>query len=526
MMNDEKQMSFMEKLVAEQLEKKRNTTMHDFYDNVAFHSSREECHRLREIEKNKEEYPPLPNLMQDLFYQFFKYNPQFYDDDKIEPECLPNKEIIKKAMKNENWRKMREMTKLDEANSIIATLFFSEHIIEEMKKRDEKFMKEMEKLKEKKEELINKIKEYTQAGSNEAKNSIEQEIESLKTEIFVNAKKASNMVSQFSVSATIKKATEKMKDFFDSANAISWGNETKELSFSDPREKIKLANFFMKNENFAKIIKEIGRLKNILVETRRQKIKHGTDEIYSVETGAEIRKVLPAELVRLKNPVLKKDFMKKLANRELLQYQLQSKEKKGKGNMIVCLDMSGSMSGHINTVLPVLHPEKPTLQVVPPPIGESVSKSVYAKALALAALEIAIRENRTYHLMFFETHVRNMKTFSKNNRPTVDDILEIASYEYGGGTNFERPLKEAMKIMDKKTDILLITDGECDVSENFLLNFNTEKKNLGARVISLQVGTCDTKPLEKFSDVVYNYTHFIETSKKVFESLLEERGGK
>ena len=64
------------------------------------------------------------------------------------------------------------------------------------------------------------------------------------------------------------------------------------------------------------------------------------------------------------------------------------------------------------------------------------------------------------------------------------------------------------------------------MSENFLLNFNTEKKNLDARVISLQVGTCDTKPLEKFSDVVYNYTHFIETSKKVFESLLEERGEK
>ena len=499
-MNDEKQMSFMEKLVAEQLEKKRNTTMHDFYDNVAFHSSREECHRLREIEKNKEEYPPLPNLMQDLFYQFFKYNPQFYDDGEIEPECLPNKEIIKKAMKNENWRKMREMTKLDEANSIIATLFFSEHIIEEMKKRDEKFMKEMEKLKEKKEELINKIKEHTQAESEEAKNNIEQEIESLKTEIFLNAKKTSNMISQVSVSATIKRATEKMKDFFDSANAISWGSETKELSFSDPREKIKLANFFMKNENFAKIIKEIGRLKNILVETRRQKIKHGTSEIYSIGTGRDLGRILPCEVLKMRHPVLKKDFYKRFLDGSLLEYSLRSKEKMGKGNIIVCLDCSGSMSSKLY---------------------DEISRELYAKALALAILELAVRDNRNYHLIMFEATIKQEYKFGKDKKPDVNDIISIANTTYTGGTNFDAPLEKALSSINEEGDIVFITDGECKVGDDFLKKFNEVKEKLNFQVVSLQVGNSSTKYLEDFSDDVINFTKFIETSKSVFSALVK-----
>ena len=501
---------YIEKLLAEQLKMEKNTTEHDYYDNVTFTNSKKDCEKLQEIEKQKKDYPPLPELMEDIFYHFFKYKPKFFDDEKIDARYLPNKQIIQKAMRNENWKKMREITKLDEANAVIATSFFSENLLKEIKKRDTKFMNEISKMAEQHKELIKKINEYGHADDKK-KEQIEKEIKQKQQDIKNISKNASNSISQISCTMAIKKATASMKDFFESVNAIVWGSELGELSFSNPRDKIALANFFIKNEKFAKLVKELGRLKNILVETRRERVKYGTDEIYHVEMGNELKRILPAELVKIKHPVLKRDFYKKLVNKELLQYQLRSKNKQGKGAIIACVDVSGSMCGK----LPVSDKNVPV----------GVTRVIYAKALAIATLEIAMKENRPYTLILFENRVRNedIYNFDKNHKPTVDDIIKIASVEYGGGTNFQDPLAKAMEQNHKKADILFITDGECDVNNDFINKFNKMKKDTNTKVIALQVGNCSTEALEKFSDYVFNYMGFHETSKNIFNSIMEER---
>lgn len=49
------------------------------------------------------------------------------------------------------------------------------------------------------------------------------------------------------------------------------------------------------------------------------------------------------------------------------------------------------------------------------------------------------------------------------------DKLSAAETFLGGGTNFERPIREVIQLMDtegfEKADVVFITDGECELSD-------------------------------------------------------------
>ena len=52
---------------------------------------------------------------------------------------------------------------------------------------------------------------------------------------------------------------------------------------------------------------------------------------------------------------------------------------------------------------------------------------------------------------------------------TLEDKLPAAETFLGGGTNFERPVREAIRLMDtegfEKADVVFITDGECELPD-------------------------------------------------------------
>ena len=65
----------------------------------------------------------------------------------------------------------------------------------------------------------------------------------------------------------------------------------------------------------------------------------------AVERGNELGRLIPAELVALHHPGLRADFKRRLLEGEVLQYRLREDEQKGKGPMVVCIDVSSSMQG-------------------------------------------------------------------------------------------------------------------------------------------------------------------------------------
>jgi uncharacterized protein with von Willebrand factor type A (vWA) domain len=107
-----------------------------------------------------------------------------------------------------------------------------------------------------------------------------------------------------------------------------------------------------------------GRFKRIAATKRRQRVRHGADEISDVEQGADLARALPAELSKLAHPRLRLAFVRSLLERQVVQYQLSGAETLGRGPIVLLLDKSGSMDG---------------------------VKDVWATALSLALLEHATR---------------------------------------------------------------------------------------------------------------------------------------
>jgi len=182
--------------------------------------------------------------------------------------------------------------------------------------------------------------------------------------------------------------------------------------------------------------------------------------------------------------VLKKDFLKRLLEGKLLQYRL--KEEKGRGPLIVCLDGSSSMEG---------------------------DKEIWSKAVCLSLVEIARRENRRFEVIVYSSKGGPIKHFESRLREKRgmrdEDIIELAHYFPGGGTDFEDPLDRAIELLSeskfKKGDIVFITDGESDVGEDWLRVFLQEKARMNFQVFSVLVdltGRETAKSLSKFSDRV------------------------
>ena len=86
-----------------------------------------------------------------------------------------------------------------------------------------------------------------------------------------------------------------------------------------------------------------GRFERIARGKARSKVQPGIGEIHGVETGGNLSRLLPSELVALKHPVLKRQLWAKLMEQRALTYAMQGREPRAKGPVIILLDESGSM---------------------------------------------------------------------------------------------------------------------------------------------------------------------------------------
>lgn len=129
-------------------------------------------------------------------------------------------------------------------------------------------------------------------------------------------------------------------------NAFGWGDSNGFSSKSiSSEQKIKLAKRVANNKKLQEIAKLAGRMKLLAAKKQRTKTTDAATEIYSVTTGNDLAHLVPSELVKLVVPELKPLFLKGYSEKTLLQYELNSKEKQGRGPIVVCLDSSGSMEG-------------------------------------------------------------------------------------------------------------------------------------------------------------------------------------
>ena len=124
-------------------------------------------------------------------------------------------------------------------------------------------------------------------------------------------------------------------------------------------------------------------------------------------------------------------------------------------------------------------------------------------------------------------NAENVKTdLFEPSRYTSDDVLRAAEQFFGGGTDFEAPLAEAMTLMEKgyeNADITIITDGECRISNEFAENFRNAMLKYKATVtgILLDKDRLCGKTLKPFCDKIYHSKDI--TEEEIAQQILKSK---
>ena len=192
------------------------------------------------------------------------------------------------------------------------------------------------------------------------------------------------------------------------------------------------------------IARYLGRFKEMLSKARKNGYAYGRGEKYSVELGGSVSRALSSEFALLAVPETVPLFLRKLQRRGLKQYKRREPVRKGAGDIICCLDESGSTKG---------------------------DSATWGKAVALTLLDAAVTGKRKFALVHFSSRNQCKTDVFRPGQYTTQDVYAAAETFLGGNTDFETPLREALRLMAEEdfsnADIVFITDGACALPEPF-----------------------------------------------------------
>ena len=158
--------------------------------------------------------------------------------------------------------------------------------------------------------------------------------------------------------------------------------------------------------------------------------------------GNNLSRALTSELAMLATPETIPLFLRKYQQKQIKQYRRREPIYKGMGDIICCLDESSSTEGEA---------------------------AAWGKAVAMTLLEIAAESRRSFALIHFAGSNSCQVDIFRPGEYTLEDKLTAAEIFLGGGTNFERPIREAIHLMEpkgfEKADVVFITDGECELPD-------------------------------------------------------------
>lgn len=276
----------------------------------------------------------------------------------------------------------------------------------------------------------------------------------------------------------MRAARQKTEETLEAAAALGCGRDKGEIGRTDTASVAALANKLANDERLKRIARLAGRMNREAMARHARRVEHGRNEVCGVQLSDDVARAVPSELAMLAHPVLRREFYRRVAERQLMTYAMRGVAGVARGPIVACVDISGSMSGE---------PE------------------VWAKAVALGLLRIAREERRDFALILFSN---DATTYDLGRDPTPDAILAALAPYCGGGTDFVKPLESALAIIEspsraelRKADVVFITDGEAGIPDASADRIREHKARLGTRLWSVFVGMSEhTNALTALSD--------------------------
>src|SRR5215510_12647708 len=378
-------------------------------------------------------------LLSDVFSAFFQNKARLKQNPPRETE--ENREIMETALGLKEYEELHTVSRLDFFVSAAATRAFSDQIIKLIKEK---------KGEDKKDPAKGKV--------NNGPLGIDAD------------------TLRWAIRRSLKKGLEEAQEAKQAVE--TFGREEGGIQRIPITEQFCLADLLGKNSKLKEIIKMLGRMRLEALSVKRSRIIQSSPVRRGVETvGIEgIERVLPDELANLAIREEGEDlFLKKLLDEDLLAYSYKNPVEETYGPILIAVDGSGSMAG---------------------------LKEIWAKALAIAAILQAKKENRKSHGITFGASEKEIFEID------IDRLEDVASASFHMGTNFGPPLRSAQDKFKEnpRADFLFITDGICNVDDETTTPFIQAKNSSGARSFGVLIGSDATETVKQFSDKVFSLT--------------------
>ena len=461
------------------------------------------------LEEGEELLPTFKYLHQDIFLSLYKYKAKVLPETEMHISTRMNRGIIGNLINTPEYISLRQTCRMDQFNAALGTEIIGREAIEILREAIEN-IKDLEKKKEAMDRLIEEeekmdelmeeigdidelIEDAKRSGNGTYVAQLEQERQA-KEEAVARLKAMANKIaeecdelidddeiaSEIStvMGKTLDSTSQEVKEVSDLCEAWGLGTgDTCHVAFQNKKDAIERIR---RSSKLNKLTDLVGRFKESAITEQKKKAKHGAVEIKSVTVGDKIQDTLPSDRMNLVHESTKKDFYRRMTEKQLLTYSKEAHKQKNKGPIIVCVDTSGSMSGDQET---------------------------WSKALSVGILEVAQMQKRDFACIIYSSHADDPIVIKKDEI-APQKIIDCAERFHGGGTSFEAPLNKALELIKDSrfsaADIVFITDGDCYVSDNFSRKFNQIKQEKDFKTMGVLVnmgrGHVSDNSLKEFCD--------------------------
>lgn len=475
----------------------------DRFDRLTWRDTYEQSAGLRDLsEELSERYDCGGDLLTDVFLAAYKVGPTLRERAEMAPSRLVNHLVITSLVQSPEFDELRRETVGDPyaaAMAVLAQAAALRGMLEHSRHAQEQTEQARKAQQDAEGAATTTVEALQQAADEEdtapaqaadaestaaaqAADAVQQAIDAAEAAARQAAQAAARALAaaapgiRTGARNAAAKAAESVRQ--EAALMRAWGVGSSELERMPFAQRARLAER-LRAGRLAQWAELIGRFRQMADGERARKVENATGELVGVTLGDDLSRVVPCELANLGLPELRAVFAARYAAGELMLYDSQGEQATGQGAVIACVDTSHSM-----------YTEGPG----------GVTREAWAKACALALLDQARRASRDFVGILFSAADRIQVFRFPGDRPAgtggVLEVLDFAETFLGGGTSYQAPLTVAGELLKEefnetartRGDIVMITDDECGVTEEWMRGWNDAKHQLGFRVFGVAIG--------------------------------------
>ncbi|WP_275559010.1 VWA domain-containing protein [Streptomyces sp. 5-6(2022)] len=469
----------------------------DRFDRITWHDTYEQSAGLREVaEELNERHDHATDLLIDVFLAAYKVRPRLRERAEMAPSRLVNHQVITALVESPDFAELHRETAGDPyaaAMAVLAQAATVRGLLERSRaaqgrtERANRAQRDADDAAATVDEALRRAAD----GADEdgtvpapAADAVQRAVDAAEAAEAAARRAARDAAQALAAAApgiraaarnAAGKAAEAVRE--EATLMRAWGVAPGELERMPFDRRARLAER-LRTGRLAQWAELIGRFRRMADGERARKVENATGELVGVTLGDDLSRVIPSELAGLGLPELRAVFAARYAAGELMLYDAQGEQTTGRGAIIACVDTSHSM-------------------YAAGPGG--VTREAWSKACALALLDQARHAGRDFVGILFSA-ADKLQVFrfpADGPQPAgIGRILDFAETFLGGGTSYQAPLAAAAGLLEEefndaartRGDIVMITDDECGVTEEWMRGWNDAKHRLGFRVFGVAIG--------------------------------------